>query len=416
MEIRALLSAMWRSRVGPVLVAAQVAITLAVVVNVAYIVKLRIDNISQATGVDADNIFWVAMQAYVPDYNAAVAAPADVTWLRSLPGVVDAANSSLVPQGFSTSVLPVSYDASLLDKEGGRGQGVSPAIIYMGTARLVQTLGVKLVAGRGFSEGAVQPPAPDGRATLAQWGPEVVITKNLADKLWPKGDALGKTLHTGLVNKPATIVGIVEYMQHQPVMGPAADMFRSVVMVAATPAGQRTMYLVRTQPGRRDAVMARVEKDMADLQPGRYISAMESLTNSAARQRAGSVTSVVTLSVVAAFVVLVTVVGIVGLAAFTVATRTKQLGTRRAIGATKFHILRYFLVENWLITSVGALIGCALALAVGIKLSMMYRMPQLPLFYLVGGVVALWLLGLLAVWLPARRAAAISPATATRTV
>jgi putative ABC transport system permease protein len=65
---------------------------------------------------------------------------------------------------------------------------------------------------------------------------------------------------------------------------------------------------------------------------------------------------------------------------------------------------------------VGALIGCALALAAGIKLSTMYRMPQLPLFYLLGGVVALWVVGLLAVWIPARRAAAISPATATRTV
>ncbi len=93
--------------VGPVLVAAQVAITLAVVVNVAYIVKLRIDNISQPTGVDVDNLFWISMQAYVPDYNAAVASPADVAWLRSLPGVVEAANSSLVPQGFSTSILPV---------------------------------------------------------------------------------------------------------------------------------------------------------------------------------------------------------------------------------------------------------------------------------------------------------------------
>jgi putative ABC transport system permease protein len=46
----------------------------------------------------------------------------------------------------------------------------------------------------------------------------------------------------------------------------------------------------------------------------------------------------------------------------------------------------------------------------------MYRMPQLPLFYLVGGVMALWIIGMLAVWVPARRAAAISPATATRTV
>jgi putative ABC transport system permease protein len=162
--------------------------------------------------------------------------------------------------------------------------------------------------------------------------------------------------------------------------------------------------------------MARVEKEFADQQPGRYLSSMEALTDSAERQRIGMKTSAVTLSIVAAFVMLVTIVGIVGLAAFTVATRTKQLGTRRAIGATKFHILRYFLVENWLITSVGAFIGCALALGVGIKLSDMYRMPQLPLLYLAGGVVGLWLVGLLAVWIPARRAAAISPAIATRTV
>jgi len=114
--------------------------------------------------------------------------------------------------------------------------------------------------------------------------------------------------------------------------------------------------------------------------------------------------------------VIVTVIGIVGLAAFSVATRTKQLGTRRAIGARKFHILRYFLVENWLITSVGALIGCTLALAVGVKLSQMYMMPRLPLYYLVAGIVSVWALGLLAVVLPARRAAAIPPATATRMV
>jgi putative ABC transport system permease protein len=162
--------------------------------------------------------------------------------------------------------------------------------------------------------------------------------------------------------------------------------------------------------------MARVEKELPDLQPGRYIASMESLANTAERARRNLVTNATMLGVVAAFVVLVTIVGIVGLAAFTVATRTKQLGTRRAIGATRFHILRYFLVENWLITSMGAFIGCGLALVVGIQLSKMYRIPQLPLFYLLGGVVALWLIGLLAVWLPARRAAAISPAIATRTV
>ena len=119
---------------------------------------------------------------------------------------------------------------------------------------------------------------------------------------------------------------------------------------------------------------------------------------------------------VACFVLLVTVVGIVGLAAFNVATRTKQLGTRRAIGARKFHILRYFLVENWLITTGGVVLGCILALAAGVQLSRMYQIPRLPLYYLVGGVLLLWIVGLLAVLVPAFRAASISPAVATRAV
>jgi putative ABC transport system permease protein len=410
MEIRALLSAMWRNRVGPVLVAAQVAVTLAVVVNVAYIVQMRLENVAEPMGIDSENMFWVVAQAYTPEFNARSAIPADLAWLQSLPGVVAAANSNIIPQGFGTTTLAFAADPTVLEKGGGE-----PAVLYVGTGQLVQSLGVKVIAGRTFDDSVV-PPASASDSEAAEWGPEAVITKNIADKLFPKGDALGKTLHVGLVNRHVTIVGIVEHMQHQPWPPPAGVIARTVVMVPATAGGSRALYIVRTQPGRRDAVMAQVEKGLADLQPGRYISAMESMTDSAERQRRGMRVSAVTLGIVAAFVVLVTIVGIVGLAAFTVATRTKQLGTRRAIGATKFHIVRYFLVENWLITSGGALIGCALALAAGIKLSTMYRMPQLPLFYLVGGVLALWALGLLAVWIPARRAAAISPATATRTV
>jgi putative ABC transport system permease protein len=219
-----------------------------------------------------------------------------------------------------------------------------------------------------------------------------------------------------MVMKGATVVGIVDFMQHMPWSGPQAELSRTVVFVPALAPGPSVVYMVRTQPGRRDATMARVEKEIGEMQPGRYVASMEAFSDTVRRARAGQRTSVITLAVVALFVVAVTAVGIVGLAAFTVATRTKQLGTRRAIGATRFHILRYFLIENWLITSMGALMGCALALAVGIKLSEVYRMPRLPLMYLVGGVLVLWVLGLVAVWLPARRAAAISPAIATRTV
>ena len=143
---------------------------------------------------------------------------------------------------------------------------------------------------------------------------------------------------------------------------------------------------------------------------------MQALDEAAAQTRTWMRASAIILGVVGLLVLAVTAIGIFGLAAFNVAIRTKQIGTRRALGARKFHILRYFLVENWLVTTSGAIIGCVLALALGVELSKMFQMARLPLYYILAGVVGLWIIGLAAVLFPARRAAAIAPATATRTV
>jgi putative ABC transport system permease protein len=413
MEIRALLSALWRSRTGPVLVAAQVAITLAVVVNVAYIVQQRLSDTNKPTGIDLDNMFWVGIDTLDTSYNQAAAVPVDLTYLNSLPGVVSATlMGGPLPQSWGRMGLPFAADPKQLETPNG---GV-PGAIYMGTEKFLDTFGLKLVAGRDFDPNVITPPSSDMAGTIAAWAPEMIVTRAMANKLFPKGDALGKTVYVGLTNKTSTIVGIVEHMQ----AGPSPPRFEQfaiqIVIVPVIGPGPGGTYVVRTRPGERDRVMAKVEKEFADLQPGRYVRRMEAYEVTAASIRAGTRSSAVILATVAFFVLAVTVVGIVGLAAFNVTTRTKQLGTRRAIGARKFHILRYFLVENWIITSGGALLGCVLALAAGIKLSTMYQTPRLPLYYLVGGVVLVWIVGVLSVAVPARRAARISPAIATRSV
>jgi putative ABC transport system permease protein len=194
------------------------------------------------------------------------------------------------------------------------------------------------------------------------------------------------------------------------------DLYTRVVIVPIIPPGPSGVYVIRANPGMRDQLMAKLDKDFADLQPGRFVERMQAYDVTAAHARRGPRGSAIILSVVAFLVLIVTVVGIVGLAAFKVATRTKQLGTRRAIGARKFHIVRYFLVENWLTTTGGVVFGCILALAAGVQLSRMYQMPRLPLYFLVAGILLLWIVGLLAVLVPAHRGASISPAVATRTV
>jgi putative ABC transport system permease protein len=412
MEIRALLSAMWRNKTGPLLVAAQVALTLAVVVNMAYIVQQKLQDANKPTGLDLKDTFWIATEASTADYNYPAAVKADLAYLNSLPGVVAASTVNNVPQTWSNTDLPFAADPQTLLNPNGGVFGT----LYLGTDKLIDALGLKLVAGRNFEATTVLPPAADYGAALAAWAPEIIVTRVFADKLFPKGDALGKTVYVGLVNKSAVIVGIVEQMRANPVPSQYDQFATQIVILPVIAPGPDGHYTVRAKPGRRDQLMAEVDKNFAGLQPGRFVDRLEAYEVTAENARQGYRASAIILSVATFFVVIVTIVGIVGLAAFSVASRTKQLGTRRAIGARKFHILRYFLVENWIITTGGVVLGCILALAAGVQLSRMFQIPQLPLFYLVGGVLLLWIVGLLAVLLPALRAASISPAVATRTV
>jgi putative ABC transport system permease protein len=112
----------------------------------------------------------------------------------------------------------------------------------------------------------------------------------------------------------------------------------------------------------------------------------------------------------------ITSLGIIGLASFSVRQRTKQIGTRRAVGATRKDIMRYFMVENLLVTTMGVALGAILAVVFNVWLVNEYSLEKLDLLYIPVGVVSLWILGQLAVLMPAIKAAGIAPAIATRTV
>jgi len=124
----------------------------------------------------------------------------------------------------------------------------------------------------------------------------------------------------------------------------------------------------------------------------------------------------VLLTTVTLLMITVTAVGIVGLASFNVRRRTKQIGTRRAVGARRRDIVRYFMLENWMITTAGVAVGAVLAFGMNYWLVTTFGLSSIDPLYVPGGMVTLWLLGLLAVAAPARRGAAVSPAVATRTV
>jgi putative ABC transport system permease protein len=115
-------------------------------------------------------------------------------------------------------------------------------------------------------------------------------------------------------------------------------------------------------------------------------------------------------------VVAVVLLGHLGMSSFLVAERTKQIGTRRALGATRRAIIRHFLLENWLVTSMGLILG--LPLTYGLNVLTRRAQPDLVLDWqaLALGVALLWLAGLTAALVPALRASTIPPTVATRTI
>jgi putative ABC transport system permease protein len=162
--------------------------------------------------------------------------------------------------------------------------------------------------------------------------------------------------------------------------------------------------------------MRLAEAKLSAIDNGRILLKVKSLEELAANSYADDRAMTVYLSVVVGLLLAISALGIFGLAAFNVSTRTKQIGTRRAVGARRFDIVRYFMVENWVVTTAGVLAGCVLALLLGYWLSTVFELPRLKLYYLVAGVAVLWVIGLAAAVWPARRAARVSPAVATRTI
>jgi putative ABC transport system permease protein len=126
--------------------------------------------------------------------------------------------------------------------------------------------------------------------------------------------------------------------------------------------------------------------------------------------------SVWLLAVVNLVVATITGIGIASLTGYWIAQRTRQIGVRRALGATRGDILGYFLTENFLISLGGVVAGTVLAMGLSLWLVMRFETQRLSLLYVLAGVVLLLLLGQCATLAPAMRASRVPPVEATRTV
>ena len=402
-----ILRALRQHRIAVALLVLEIAFSCAVICNALFLIGTRLERMQRPTGVDESHLVEVHVRSVAAGSPESIMAQTrtDLATLRGIAGVtnVSTVNQTLFGNGFSSSGVSLSSDAK------------APNITvtqYMGSPQLFDTLGLRLAAGRQFTA--------DEFITSAQLdagnaGVPVIITRALANHLFPGQPAVGKTLYVFAANR---IVGVVDRLVQPRDDGPAAHYDYAMLFPVNEPY-PRGAYVLRVKDvTQRQAVIQQAIRVLKTDGPLRLVSPKGATTLEAARAKyyRNDRAMAWLLVGVCLLLLVVTAMGIVGLTSFWVAQRRRQIGIRRAIGATRGDILAYFQTENFLISTGGIALGMVLAYGINLLLMSHYELGRLPGYYFPIGAVTLWILGQLAVLGPALRAAAVPPVVATRGV
>ncbi|GAA5082535.1 ABC transporter permease [Lysobacter panacisoli] len=412
MEFRPILNALMRNKTGLLLIAAQVAITLAIVCNSVFIILQRIEKVNRPSGMDENSLFTITSLGFAPGFDLRGSIREDLEALRSIPGVVDATTINSVPLSNGGWSEGISLQSDSVPEEQRKTEGTS---IYLVDEHGVNTLGVHLIAGRNFTADDVSYRTKEDKGGVSS----VIVTRTLAQTLFGEENAVGKVIYSSIPgrNGPLTVVGVVERLQ-APWVG--WDKVEHSMLVPQYQDGEfdssSARYLVRTEPGRRDEAMKEAERKLGEMNTGRIVRGLRSIEEVRGESYRQDRAMTVVLTTVIFSLLAVTGLGIVGMVSFWVTRRVKQIGTRRALGARRFDIRRYFMIENLIVVGIGIALGLLLTYGFNIWLMKHYELPRLSWYYAPLGALTVLLLGQLAVFGPATRATRVSPAVATRTV
>jgi putative ABC transport system permease protein len=403
-----ILSALQRHRTAAALIVLEIALTCAIVSNAVFLIGDRLSRMDQSSGIAETELVRVRLTGVGRGQTDVEAITAqDLTALRAIPGVRAAASMNMIPFGNS------AWGSDVSTKPDDSSAPIKSAAIYMGGPDPLATLGVPLISGREFTldEFVGMKEATTNQVRI----PSVIITRAVAEVLFPGKSPLGQSLYVW--NKePTTVVGVIDHIARpNEGDGPQYAAY-SVFLPIRVPYTAGSNYLLRVDPARRGEVLAAADAALTRVDPHRIVIERQTFTEIRERYFRQDRAMAYLLVGVSVALLIVTALGVIGLASFWVQQRTRQIGVRRALGATRGDIVRYFQTENFILATLGIILGMVLAYAINHWLMGIYQVPRLPAVFLPLGAVLLWGLGQIAVLGPALRASWIPPAIATRTV
>ncbi|MCE3253091.1 MAG: hypothetical protein K0Q67_2111 [Cellvibrio sp.] len=396
LDVMPIIKSLWRNKTGPLLIVIQLSLTIAVVSTALFVVSERIAKIERPSGMIEAGMFKIWMRENSPDADMEQIAKRDMDIIRATQGVIDATPISSIPVsgGGSSTSLYKNPEDKLTD---------FPTAIYEMTEHGLPALGLALIEGRNFNTNEViffgRENAPKHTAAI--------ITKDIADKMFPDESAVGKTVYMGGLQ--LTIVGIIERL-----MGPWPDSeyATSATILPVIVKDDAINYLVRTESGQRDAIMHSLLEKLRSIDSTRLVGDEKSMEKIKRESYAGDYAMIKILSFVIFVLIFVNALGIFGLTTFWVNQRRKQIGIRRALGSTKAEVMRYFMVENIVLVVFSAVVGTIIAYLNSSYMARTHSMEILPVTYVLITILFLLLVTIMAAYSPIRKATQISPVEA----
>jgi putative ABC transport system permease protein len=404
MEIGPILASLRKHRIPALLIVLEIALACAVLCNAVFMIGARASEIRLSDAIDEPALSVVTLNGADPD-RAASEIPRNLDALRRIPGVQGAAVLNTMPlsgNGWNTN-FTTRLDMKPTDKASINSN------VYLLGEGADRVLGLQLKQGRMFT-GEDYASSTMGSSFMPQTH-VAIVSQRLASRLWPGQPALGRKMY---VNQYwYQVVGVVADVLRPKEAGAGLPGIYDTAFFPMQPTDALSYYVLRSAPADRERIARQAEDALSRLDTA-AVAEGKPFVDIRSDYFSGAASMVWMLVLVCVVMLAVTAFGIVGLTSFWVAQRRRQIGIRRAVGARRGHILSYFCTENFLLSAAGVVLGMLLAFGINLYLMQHYEMARMPWYYLPVGAVVLWLLGQVAVFGPARRAAAVPPVEATR--
>jgi putative ABC transport system permease protein len=403
--IRHYLKLIWNRKRTNLLIAIEIFFSFLVVFGVLAMATYYADNYRQPLGFSYDDVWAIRLsspEVRSPGSDTPSAAIAEtkrqfVLAAREFPEVRSAALAFTTPYGHSMWTSDAKVNGRTVDYSANRVEDA-----------YAEAMGIRLVSGRWFNAG------DDGVA----WKP-VVINERLAGDLFGAADPVGRDVpkdkpEPGEVQKTMRVVGVIQdFRQGGEYSRPENYMFERGRADDASEAQMMSVLVLRVKPGTTAAFEERLVRRL-EAAAGDWSFEVEPIAEARDKRHKETLAPLIAAATVAGFLMLMVAMGLTGVLWQTVTQRTREVGLRRAKGATIPNIRAQILGELMAMASLAILAGAAIVLQFPLLKQLGFVTPRVYAVSLVISALCIYLLTLACAWYPSRLATAIPPAEALR--